>query len=85
MSGTVTCERCRAPMPANVADLLEEVGLDCVCNGCRLPRERIAESARMEALENEILTRPREWLVPLLYEHLLSSLRRASGVISPQP
>ena len=29
-------------------------------------------------LEADILSRPREWLVPLLYEHLLSSLRRAA-------
>jgi flagellar protein FliS len=29
-------------------------------------------------LENEILSRPREWLVPLLYEHAVASLRRAS-------
>ena len=28
-------------------------------------------------LEAEILNRPKEWLVPLLYEHLLSRLRRA--------
>ena len=29
-------------------------------------------------LEADILSRPKEWLVPLLYEHLLSSLRRAA-------
>lgn len=29
-------------------------------------------------LEADIMSRPREWLVPLLYEHLLSSLRRAA-------
>jgi len=29
-------------------------------------------------LENEVLSRPKEWLVPLLYEHLLISLNRAS-------
>jgi flagellar secretion chaperone FliS len=28
-------------------------------------------------LENEILSRPKEWLVPLLFEHLMSSLTRA--------
>lgn len=28
-------------------------------------------------LENEVLTRTPEWLVPLLYEHLLTHLRRA--------
>lgn len=28
-------------------------------------------------LENEVLSRSPEWLVPLLYEHLLSSLHRA--------
>lgn len=28
-------------------------------------------------LENEIVSRPKEWLVPLLYEHLLAQLRRA--------
>lgn len=28
-------------------------------------------------LEAEIMSRPAEWLVPLLYEHLLSNLRRA--------
>lgn len=28
-------------------------------------------------VENEILSRSPEWLVPLLYEHLLSNLRRA--------
>jgi flagellar secretion chaperone FliS len=33
--------------------------------------------SRDRYLENEVLSRPREWLVPLLYEHLLSSLRRA--------
>lgn len=29
-------------------------------------------------LENEVLTRSPEWLVPLLYEHLLVNLRRAA-------
>lgn len=29
-------------------------------------------------LEADIMSRPKEWLIPLLYEHLLSSLRRAS-------
>lgn len=29
-------------------------------------------------LEADILSRPKEWLVPLLYEHLLASLRRAA-------
>lgn len=29
-------------------------------------------------LEADIMSRPREWLIPLLYEHLLSSLRRAA-------
>jgi flagellar secretion chaperone FliS len=29
-------------------------------------------------LENDILSRSPEWLVPLLYEHLLQNLRRAS-------
>ena len=29
-------------------------------------------------LESDIMSRPREWLIPLLYEHLLSSLRRAA-------
>jgi len=28
-------------------------------------------------LENEVLSRPKEWLIPLLYEHLLAHLRRA--------
>ena len=28
-------------------------------------------------LEADIMSRPKEWLVPLLYEHLLSNLRRA--------
>lgn len=28
-------------------------------------------------LENEVISRPKEWLVPLLYEHLLAHLRRA--------
>lgn len=28
-------------------------------------------------LENEVLSRSPEWLVPLLYEHLLGSMRRA--------
>jgi flagellar secretion chaperone FliS len=34
-----------------------------------------AQTARY--LENDVLTRSPEWLVPLLYEHLLSNLRRA--------
>lgn len=29
-------------------------------------------------LEADILSRPKEWLIPLLYEHLLASLRRAA-------
>src|SRR5690606_17014559 len=29
-------------------------------------------------LEADIMSRPKEWLVPLLYEHLLSNLRRAA-------
>lgn len=29
-------------------------------------------------LEADIMSRPKEWLVPLLYEHLLASLRRAA-------
>jgi flagellar protein FliS len=32
-------------------------------------------------LENEVLSRPKEWLVPLLYEHLLAHLRRAHAQI----
>jgi flagellar protein FliS len=28
-------------------------------------------------LENDVVSRPKEWLVPLLYEHLLAHLRRA--------
>jgi flagellar protein FliS len=28
-------------------------------------------------LENDVMSRPKEWLVPLLYEHLLAHLRRA--------
>lgn len=28
-------------------------------------------------LENDVISRPKEWLVPLLYEHLLAHLRRA--------
>lgn len=31
-----------------------------------------------DALEQDVLSRPREWLVPLLYEHLVDSLRQAS-------
>ena len=34
-------------------------------------------SAR-QYVEADVLSRPREWLVPLLYEHLLASLRRAA-------
>jgi flagellar secretion chaperone FliS len=33
-------------------------------------------------LEAEVLSRPKEWLVPLMYEHLLSSLRRAAVQIA---
>ena len=29
-------------------------------------------------LENEVLSRPQEWLVPLLFDHLIASLTRAS-------
>lgn len=29
-------------------------------------------------LENDVLSRPKEWLVPLLYEHLITSLNRAT-------
>lgn len=29
-------------------------------------------------LEAEVMSRPKEWLVPLLYEHLVSNLRRAA-------
>lgn len=32
-------------------------------------------------LENDVVSRPREWLVPLLYEHLLAQLRRAATQI----
>ncbi len=32
-------------------------------------------------LENEILSRPKEWLVPLLYEHLVKHLRRLDQAI----
>lgn len=31
--------------------------------------------------ETDILSRPKEWLVPLLYEHLLVSLNRAAAQI----
>ena len=34
--------------------------------------------ATSQYLESDILSRPREWLVPLLYEHLLANLRRAA-------
>jgi flagellar secretion chaperone FliS len=34
-------------------------------------------SPNTQYLEADVMSRPREWLVPLLYEHLLSSLRRA--------
>jgi flagellar protein FliS len=34
-------------------------------------------SSAAQYLETEILSRPKEWLVPLVYEHLLSSLSRA--------
>lgn len=33
-------------------------------------------------LENDVVSRPREWLVPLLYEHLLAQLRRAQAQIA---
>jgi flagellar protein FliS len=29
-------------------------------------------------LEAEVMSRPKQWLVPLLYEHLLANLKRAS-------
>lgn len=32
-------------------------------------------------LENDVVSRPKEWLVPLLYEHLLAHLRRAQTQI----
>lgn len=32
-------------------------------------------------LENDVVSRPKEWLVPLLYEHLLAQLRRAQAQI----
>ncbi|MGI8507757.1 MAG: flagellar export chaperone FliS [Gemmatimonadaceae bacterium] len=32
-------------------------------------------------LENDVVSRPKEWLVPLLYEHLLAHLRRAQAQI----
>lgn len=35
-------------------------------------------SSRSRYLENELLNRPKEWLVPLLYEHLLVNLNRAA-------
>lgn len=38
-------------------------------------------STRDRYLENEILSRPKEWLVPLMYEHLVSALHRASAQI----
>lgn len=28
-------------------------------------------------VENDVMSRPKEWLIPLLYEHLLAHLRRA--------
>jgi flagellar secretion chaperone FliS len=34
-------------------------------------------SSSSRYLEAEVLSRPKEWLVPLMYEHLLSNLRRA--------
>ena len=34
------------------------------------------------ALEQDVMSRSREWLVPLLYEHLLVNLRRASDQIA---
>jgi flagellar protein FliS len=33
-------------------------------------------------LEHDVMSRSREWLVPLLYEHLLTNLRRASDQIA---
>ena len=39
-------------------------------------------SSKDRYLENEVLSRSPEWLVPLMYEHLLSSLRRAEVQIS---
>jgi flagellar protein FliS len=33
-------------------------------------------SASSRYLENDVMSRSREWLVPLLYEHLVGSLRR---------
>lgn len=32
-------------------------------------------------LENDVVSRPKEWLVPLLYEHLMAHLRRAQAQI----
>ncbi len=32
-------------------------------------------------LENDVISRSKEWLVPLLYEHLLAQLRRAQAQI----
>lgn len=32
-------------------------------------------------LENDVISRSKEWLVPLLYEHLLAQLRRAHAQI----
>jgi flagellar secretion chaperone FliS len=34
-------------------------------------------SSAAQYLETDIMSRPKEWLVPLVYEHLLSSLSRA--------
>ena len=34
-------------------------------------------SVTSQYLEAEILSRPKEWLVPLIYEHLISALTRA--------
>lgn len=38
-------------------------------------------SSRDRYLENEILSRPTEWLVPLMYEHLIGTLHRAAAQI----
>ncbi len=34
-------------------------------------------SRAAQYLDSDVLSRPKEWLVPLLYEHLLARLRRA--------
>jgi len=38
-------------------------------------------TSRARYMEAEVAGRQKEWLVPLLYEHLLSNLRRASAQI----